>query len=77
MKFKVCNTHFPAAWVGVDGLNLLRLDSRYYSPQYLEDDELLNSKNFDKKTIGQMAALVKDGPGGPLKLMNIPLRVCL
>jgi len=64
MKFKVCDTHFPAAWVGVEGLNLLRLDSRYYSPQYLEDDELLNSENFDKKTIGQMAALVKDGPGG-------------
>ena len=64
MKFKVCDTHFPAAWVGVEGLNLLRLDSRYYSPQYLEDDELLNSKNFDKKTIGQMAAMVKDGPGG-------------
>jgi len=64
MKFKVCDTHFPAAWVGVEGLNLLRLDSRYYSPQYLKDDELLNSELFEKKNIGQMAALVKDGPGG-------------
>lgn len=64
MKFKICDTHFPAAWVSVEGLNLLRLDSRYYSPQYLKDNDLLSSERFDKKTIGQMSSLVKDGPGG-------------